>query len=396
MASLSERARRRSSLFFGNNFPLSSLVKSPPTPSEQSSYSDLKHGIRHSSPATVKPTQRSKHTSIEPLFHESYLVSKEYLTSEDEQSSADSQEPASPTFSDDYELDDYAALSDEYDKKDSLDDFGIGLGFETYKPSDVARKVSIIVCKPKQVYITPPTSPTSPLFARTTPTVSPLRHSYVPMSTPADMDTEAEQASYFGSWYAAYDRQSTDFSACTKSNSTSSRTSSSAGSDSSRYTTATTVSNDSMLPADDFLVSTPRPKTSLGRANALKRNSNRYSTSFPKSFQAKVTKEDVEQMPPPHRSTTSPISPAETIRPSTSVSMRPAKESARPSTSASYKPAAPHAPALHIPNFSRPERFPPPPEIPRSNTPMLKKKKSIADVWFKRKSVGNVLGNVYI
>lgn len=394
MASLSERARRRSSLFFSNNFNLSSLVKSSATPSEQSSYSDLKHGIRHNSPATVGLTTGSKHTSIEPLFQESYLVSKEYLTSEDEQSSADSQEPASPTFSADYEFDDEddAALGDEYDKMDPLDDFGLGLAMETYKPSDVARKVSIIVCKPKQVYITPPTSPTSPLFARATPAVSPLRHSYAPMSTPADMDTEAMQASYFGNWYAAYDRQNIEFSACTKSNSTSSRTSSSAGSESSRYTSATTVSNDSMLPADNFLVSPQRPKTSLGRANALKRNSNRYSTSFPRSFQAKATEEDVEQMPPPHRSTTSPISPAETIRPTTSVSMRPVVEAARPSTSS----AAPRATVSQIPNFSRPERFPPPPEIPRSNTPMLKKKKSIADVWFKRKSVGNVLGNVYI
>jgi hypothetical protein len=340
MASLTQRAKRRSSLFFGANFSLTSLKTSSPVLPTDQSFTEFKHSIRHSTPANSVSSKKSELT--EPLFQDSFLSNEAYLSSDEDEvsSSSDRQGSESPTFSDfAFNEDDFEF--DEAEQKDSLNDFGLGLAVETFKPSDVARKVSIMICKPKVVDISPPTSP---VYSRN---LSPLRQSLAPESRP--------NSTYFNTWSGFY------YNTGTSSSSQSQRSSSSSISDASKNTEATTVSIDSVYSAQE-MPSPPIPQ----RANALKRQSHRLSTSFSRSFLAKASD--------------APVTPMEPVRPATSNSF--------------YIPAHP---AVRLNTVQLPAGFPdvstmpPPPEVPRSKTPALRKKKSMADGWFKRRSVSTYI-----
>jgi len=339
MASLSQRARRRSSLFFGNNFSLASLKSpiSPASPSEQISYPNLKHEVRQIS-AMKEPHRTS--SPEEPLFQDSYLSS-----SEDDSASADFEEPESPTFSE-CNFHDAEEGYDDDEKEDALEDFGLGFAIETFKPNDVARKVSIVVCKPRVVEITPPTSPT---LSRGSSATSSIR----PQSRPS--------SAYFGGWNAFHERQNTDLYASAKSSSEqSNRSSSSSLVGPQSIPKSIDVMDYSTAIVPPMPTNAPLPQ----RANALKRQSHRLSSSFSRSFLAKAA----DELP----------SPTETLRPMTP----------RPATAASRTPHD-RMLSLQIPaNFPSVDTMPPPPEVlPRPRTPALKKKKSMADVWFKRRSV---------
>lgn len=390
MASRGNQTKRRSSLFFGTTFLLNSS-KSSNCPSEQSSYSDLKHSIRHNSLA--KSAVDSKITINEPLFHDSYISSEDEASSS---SSAGLQEPPSPTFSEELDFED--DLEDTYDgevnNKDSLTDYGLGLAIETYKPSDVARKVSIVVCKPKEVYITPPTSPT---YARSASAITPLRHSFI-QSESARPASEMHPGSYFNSyWSTFHERQSVDFSSSRYSSSArsdrSDRSSSSSFSEASRSTAATSVTSEYVRPADKM----PAPPQPPQRANAVKRQSRRLSGSFSRSFLAKAA-DGATEARTGSKSSASPVSPVETIRPSTAMSMRyfipsmpddflrpavPANSRSTTPEPLQRKSIVPSMPKLQIdvPDVST---MPPPPESFRPRAPALRKKKSISDIWFRR------------
>lgn len=386
MASRGDQTKRRSSLFFGSSFLLNSSKTSSKTPSEQSSYSDLKHGLRLNS--LVKEEDISKVTVNEPLFHDSYISSEDEAGS----SSAGFQEPPSPTFSEELDFDDDGEDTfDEVNIKDSMTNFGLGLAIETYKPSDVARKVSIVVCKPKQVYITPPTSPAHP---RSATAMSTHRHSFVPSesSRPVSM---TQAGSYFNSYWSTFHQlQNVDSASSRQSSSAYSNRSSSSSfseaSEASRSTAATSVTSEYRYPADK----TPLPPQPIQRTNAVKRQSRRLSGSFSRSFLAKAADGATEAQV----TRKSAVSPVETIRPATSMGMRPItpalpNDFVRPSAPANSRSSSPVpmrrksiVPSMsklqiNVPDVST---MPPPPESYRPRNPALRKKKSISDIWFRR------------
>lgn len=355
MAGTTEKARRRSSWFLGPNFSLTAL-KAFSNSAEKSSYADLKH--YPSEISISKEPSVTKAPIHEPLFQDAYLSS----ASEDDVSCAsDAEAPASPTFSDEFEFDDIESdYEDEVEIKDASHGYGLAVTVDLPQPSEVARRVSVVVCKPKQVYITPPTSPTSP---RKSSVVCPTR-------VPTEIRSFSRPTSFYGSWRDTSARTSNE----SFDRSVSDR------SDRPVYSSSSSISESSQ---SSEAVSPTEPAPLPRRSNALKRQSNRLSTNLSR-LSLHRARDDYS----PYLD--SPVSPLSTFSPLSQESNRPNTPSFRPSTPAPMfsRPLTPRAPTLQIPDIPKIDlmpQIPPVPEIPRSHTPALKKKKSsMAEVWFKK------------